>query len=64
MKKRKKALDVYTQNQILCSVICLIFILGFIIVCLSIQPEYHVYNTCIGVGEWPFILFPDLLYSF
>ena len=31
---------------------------------LSIQPEYHVYNTCIGVGEWPFILSPDLLYSF
>ena len=27
---------------------------------LSYQPEYHVYNTCIGVGEWLcFILFPD-----
>ncbi len=35
MKKRKKALDVYTQNQILFSVIYLLFILGFIIVCLS-----------------------------
>ena len=32
----------------------------FMSVVLSYQPEYHVYNTCIGVGEWLcFILFPD-----
>ena len=25
---------------------------------LSDQPEYHVYNTCIGVGEWLFYFIP------